>query len=250
VHVYATAGRGFETPTLNELAYRPNGQTGLNLELDPARSANYEVGVKTRSAEWGLFNVALFQTDTRDEIVTQTNVGGRSTFQNAGSSRRRGVEAAWTHEFGHDLRAQLAYTWLDARYREAIPTCTGTPCTTPNATIPAGNRIPGIARQWAYAAFGWAPPQGWRAGIEARGVGGVFVNDANSDAAERYVTANVNVGYVTRLGAWDLAGFGRIDNLFDKNYAGSVIVNEGNARYFEPAPGRTWTVGLTGSLRF
>jgi len=41
-----------------------------------------------------------------------------------------------------------------------------------------------------------------------------------------------------------------VDNLFDRRYAGSVIVNEGNARYFEPAPGRNWTVGMSGSYRF
>ena len=49
VHLYATAGRGFETPTLNELAYRPNGATGLNLALGSATSNSFEVGVKTRT---------------------------------------------------------------------------------------------------------------------------------------------------------------------------------------------------------
>ncbi len=33
--------------------------------------------------------------------------------------------------------------------------------------------------------------------------------------------------------------FGRIDNLFDREYVGPVIVNESNGRYYEPAPGRT-----------
>ena len=33
LNVYATAGRGFETPTLNELAYRSGDQTGLNFGL-------------------------------------------------------------------------------------------------------------------------------------------------------------------------------------------------------------------------
>ncbi len=36
LNVYVTAGRGFETPTLNELAYRPDGQGGLNFALQPA----------------------------------------------------------------------------------------------------------------------------------------------------------------------------------------------------------------------
>ena len=41
-----------------------------------------------------------------------------------------------------------------------------------------------------------------------------------------------------------------VDNLFDRRYAGSVIVNEGNARFFEPAPGRTWTIGAGAAYRF
>ena len=44
--------------------------------------------------------------------------------------------------------------------------------------------------------------------------------------------------------------FGRVDNLFDKEYAGSVIVNESNGRYYEPAPGRNYGVGLSVSYRF
>lgn len=39
--------------------------------------------------------------------------------------------------------------------------------------------------------------------------------------------------------------FSRVDNVFDRRYVGSVIVNEGNGRYFEPAPGRNWGGGAT-----
>ncbi|MDQ6639528.1 MAG: TonB-dependent receptor, partial [Pseudomonadota bacterium] len=146
LHFYVTAGRGFETPTLNELAYRPNGATGLNLALGAAKSDSYEVGVKTRNDDWGDVNVALFETRTANEIATLANVGGRSTYQNVGATRRRGLEAAWSRELRENLRAQLAYTGLDARYRDTFATCTVTPCPAPNLTIPAGNRIPGIAR--------------------------------------------------------------------------------------------------------
>jgi iron complex outermembrane receptor protein len=247
---YATAGRGFETPTFNEIAYRPSGETGLNLSLQAARSDNVEVGVKARSARWGIVNVALFETRTDHEIVTQTNVGGRSTFQNAGQTRRRGLEAAWSAELGNDLQAQLAWTWLDARYRDAFTTCAGTPCPAPTVTIPAGNRIPGVARSAFNAGLNWVPATGWRGGIEARALSRVYVNDANSDAAGGHVVANVHLGYLTRIGGWQLTGFGRVDNVFDRHYAGSVIVNEGNGRFFEPAPGRTWTAGVSAALAF
>jgi iron complex outermembrane recepter protein len=249
LRVYATAGRGFETPTLNETAYRPDGSSGPNFTLRAARSDNVEAGVKARSARWGTANVALFETRTRDEVVTLSNVGGRSTFRNAGSTRRRGVEGSWHVELSADLRAQLALTWLDAAYREDFMTCAATPCATPTLRIAAGNRIPGIARETLYGALAWRRPEGWRARLEVRAAGSVAVNDANTDAAPGYAVAGASVGYETSLGRWTLGTFLRADNLFGRRYAGSVIVNEGNGRFFEPAAGRTWAAGLGVGLR-
>jgi iron complex outermembrane receptor protein len=250
VHLYATAGKGFETPTLNELAYRPNGQTGLNFGLQAARSNSLEAGVKTRVAGIGDLNAAVFQTRTSNEIVTLTNSGGRSTYQNAGATRRTGVELSWSQRWFENLRAQAAYTWLDAIYKDGFTTCTSAPCTTPNVAVGSGNRIPGLAANAFYGSLAWTPPQGWRGGVEARAVSKVYVNDTNSDQAPGYVIASLNGGYAAQIANWTLAGFARLDNLFDRKYAGSVIVNEGNGRYFEPAPGRTWLLGVSGSVSF
>ena len=249
LHLYAAAGRGFETPTMNEMAYRSDGSAGLNFTLKPARSDNVELGAKLRHGPHAI-DVALFDTRTKDEIVTQRNSGGRASFGNAGRTRRYGAELSWSARLGADWRAQAALTWLDARYRDSFMVCSGTPCTTPNLTIPAGNRIPGLARGNAYAALNWAPETGWRAGVEVRWLSSVPVNDTNSDAAERYAVVNASVGYLLRAGAWELSGFVRGDNLTGRRHAGSVIVNESNGRYFEPAPGRTWLGGLSASLRF
>ena len=49
---------------------------------------------------------------------------------------------------------------------------------------------------------------------------------------------------------WSLNGFARVDNLFDKNYAGSVIVNDSNSRFFEPADGRNWSAGIKLTKQF
>ena len=250
VHLYTTAGRGFETPTLNELAYRPNGATGLNFGLDAARSDSIEVGVKTRIDGLGELNAAVFDTRTRNEIATLTNSGGRATFQNVGGTQRKGMELGWSMRFTENLRAQAALTWLDARYSDTFKTCTAAPCATPTVVVASGNRIPGVARGSAYAALNWAPPQGWRGGVEARYLSAVMVNDLNSDAATSYAVANANIGYVAKLGAWELTGFARVDNVFGRAYIGSVIVNEGNARFFEPAPGRTWLAGASVQYSF
>jgi len=238
LHLYATAGQGFETPTLNELAYRPGGATGLNFNLQSARSKSVEAGVKARVANLGEFTAAVFETRTRNEIVTQTNTGGRATFQNAGATRRTGIELGGSAPVAENLRAQAAVTWLDARYSEGF------------GTVAADNKMPGIAAQSLFAGLNWAPAQGLRGGVEGRYLSKVYVNDANADAASGYFVASANVGYGMRLGAWELNGFARVDNLFNRQTIGSVIVNEGNSRFFEPAPGRTWTAGMSAAYSF
>ncbi|MBC7939349.1 MAG: TonB-dependent receptor [Chitinophagaceae bacterium] len=250
LRLYATAGRGFETPTLNELAYRSGGGTGLNFGLRSAASRSLEIGAKGRITEAVAWTAALFQTDTDHEIVTQTNSGGRSTFQNAGATERRGLELSWSQRVFQHLGLQAAYTAVDATFDEGFRTCAATPCTTPTLAIPAGNRIPGVARSSFYAALSWAPPNGWRAGVEARTLSRVAVNDANTDAAEGHTTTAARVGYALTRGAVDVSAFVRVDNLFDRATIGSVIVNEGNGRFFEPAPGRTWLASVSASVNF
>jgi iron complex outermembrane receptor protein len=249
-HWYAAASRGFETPTLNELAYSPNGATGLNLALRPARSNNYETGIKLRLPSGWRIDTALFGVDTRSEIVTLTNQGGRSTFTNAGKTKRRGFELAVEPSLAGHWRALATYTFLDAVYSSGFFTCTSAPCSTPTTLIGSGRRIPGVARNVVYGEMSWEPPQGWRFGVEAKAASRIAVNDLNFDAAPGYAAANVRVGYLTKLASLDVNAYARIDNVFDRRYAGSVIVNEGNGRNFEPAQGRAWLVGITGTGRF
>ena len=86
-----------------------------------------------------------------------------------------------------------------------------------------------------YASLAFAPPEGWHAGAELRYMSDIQANDANSAQAPLTV-AGVNAGYRFTWNRWALDVFSRVDNVFDRRYVGSVIVNEGNGRYFEPAP--------------
>ena len=81
-NVYLAAGRGFETPTINELSYRSDGQSGMNFDLHPSTNDTVEIGSKTRIGD-GLFTAALFQTDTDDEIVVDSSTGGSYPGTNA-----------------------------------------------------------------------------------------------------------------------------------------------------------------------
>ena len=236
-NVYATYGEGFETPTFAELAYRPQGP-GLNLDLRAAESRAFEVGAKARLGAHRV-NVAAFAIDTDDEIVTDTATGGRTTFRNAGATRRRGVELAWDGEFGAGLVAHVALTYMRAEFADAF--LTGSP----PVEVPAGTRLPGVAERTAYAELAWTPPAArWLTlALEGQHVGRIAVNDRNSDFAPAYTIANLRMSAQHEVGNFRVSGFLRVNNLADRNYIGSVIVGDTNGRYFEPAPGRNFYVG-------
>ncbi|WP_205668942.1 TonB-dependent receptor family protein [Acinetobacter oleivorans] len=234
---YVSYAKGFETPTFTEMAYRPDGESGFNFDLTASTSDTYETGLKSQN-QLGDFTLAVFQTKTKDDIVSAGNSNGRSTFRNADKTLREGVEFAWNKKLWRDLTATASYTYLDATFDADIPALGSI------AQIPSGNAIPGIAKNQAYASLAWQPSHGLYGGVDVQYMDKVYVNDTNSDAAPSYSVTSANVGYAWVMGDWKVNSFARVDNLFDKNYAGSVIVNDVNGRYFEPADGRNWSAGL------
>ena len=229
--LYVSAGRGFESPTLNELAYRSDGTAGFNNLLHPQTSHQLELGAKWRDAARGLsVDAALFRADTEDEIAVASNTGGRSSFQNVGRTRRQGVEVGAGWQATKTLRARLALSWLDATYRDGFAT--------PSGPVPAGNRIAGTMKKSAWGELAWQPIAATTFAVEVRGQGSIPVDDRNSDFAAGVTTFALRAshGYTLPLGTLELLA--RLDNVADRVYAGSVIVNEGNGRFFETAAGR------------
>jgi iron complex outermembrane receptor protein len=235
LHAHASAGRGFETPTLAEIAYRPDGQPGSNLALEPARHDTVEAGLKARVAPGHEAELTWFRTRVSDEIVTAGNVGGRATFANAGRTSRDGWEASWRAQWSPQWQSTLALTWLDARFDEYQS----------GAQDFAGNRLPGVPRRNAYAELVWRWAPAWHMGLEWRAVGSVFANDANTAEAAGYGVSHLRLGHDAAHGPWRLKAFARIDNLTDKHHVGSVIVNAAGQRFYEPAAGRRFSAGLS-----
>jgi len=240
LQAHAAIGRGLETPTLNEAAYRTDGGTGFNTELIASRSTSAEIGLRGRNAA-GLWNATLFDIRTRDEIVSAGSVNGRGTFTNGGTTRRQGLELSAEYGLGN-VTLSSAYTYLRARYGSGT------------ATIPADNRLPGIPEQQLFAQVGWAPKFAAAIGgvftLEARHSGQVFANDANSAQAKAHTLLGLAARFEQTTGAWTWRQFVRIDNLSDRRFVGSVIVNDGNGRFFEPGLGRAASVGVELSRRF
>lgn len=107
---YVSYAKGFETPTFTEMAYRPDGESGFNFDLTASTSDTYETGLKSQN-QLGDFTLAVFQTKTKDDIVSAGNSNGRSTFRNADKTLREGLEFAWNKKLWRDLSATASYTY-------------------------------------------------------------------------------------------------------------------------------------------
>jgi iron complex outermembrane receptor protein len=245
VNLYANYGQGFETPTFAELAYRPVG-SGLNLALQAAVSNSGEIGLKALIGKTQRVNVALFNVETSDEIIVDTATGGRTTYKNAGDTRRRGAELSWQGDLGGGFGGYVSYTWLSAKF--TAPATTGLP----PQPVPVGARLPGVPSANAYAELTWSfpPAAGLNAAIEVQYAGQMYVNDRNTDAAPAYTIGNFRLGFEQRTGRWLLREFVRVNNVANVNYVGSVIVGDTNGRFFEPAATRNFLVGVSVNASF
>ena len=247
LNLYANYGKGFESPTLAEVAYNGTGVPGFNTKLNASNSQHYELGAKWLPSPTSRVDFTVYQIDTTDEIVVLSNTGGNSTFKNAPGTKRTGWELYASTLIGANWKASLSASQIDAIYSEAYMAGT-----TP---VAAGNKIPGIPQSFTFADISWkslgfggvsakTSALGTQAGLEFTQAGTLFANDINTVSADGYSTFNLRASHGWKLGAGSLTAYTRIDNVTDQRYAGSVIVNQAVGQFFEPAPGRNWTLGL------
>ncbi len=242
---YANYGQAFETPTLVEATFLDSSAgTGPNLDIKPSTSDNYEFGAKAYVGDNTRINGAIFKIDTTNEIIVNTTTSGRTSYQNGKTTSRRGAELALETILPYGFSVYGAYTLLIAKFDEAFSS-SGNP-------VAAGSYIPGTYRTQVYGELAWKhSPMAFQTALEARYNSRVYVNDANSDFAPSYTVLNLRGSFQQEFGRWRLTEYARIENILDKSYIGSVRVNDySNQRYFEPAPGRNWIVGIKANYAF
>jgi len=253
VNLYANYGKGFETPTLAEMAYNGAGTPAFNTALNASNSQHYELGAKWAPSARSRLDFTLFQINSTDEIVVASSSGGNSTFKNAPGTSRSGWELAGRTLLGPQWSATLSASMIDAQFSQTFTSASGA---TP-VTVAAGNKIPGIPQSFLFAELLWSRQAqeavkrtrslsglGTRAGVELVSAGRLYANDTNTATADGYTTLNLKASHGWALGKGNLTAYGRIDNVTDQRYVGSVIVNQASSQFYEPAPGINWTLGL------
>ena len=241
LHGYVSAGKAFETPTQAELAYSPSGK-GFNFGLKPSESTQYEMGLKAQLNNTRI-NAAIFQITTEDELVILSNDLGRTTYQNAGRTLRRGFELGVESQLSEHWTTTLAYTRLQATYDSDFASTKG--------TVDKGNYLPGVPQTTVFAEVNWKPTDWVSTAVEGMYRSKVYVEDTNTQkAAPAYTVFNWRAQFEQKVEHWTFHQTLRLDNLLDRQYVGSVIVGDGNFRYYEAAPGRSWYAGAGAQYTF
>jgi iron complex outermembrane receptor protein len=226
------------------MAYTNGGNdgSGPNLTISPSTSENYELGTKFFISNTSNVNIAFFRTNTTNEIVVKKG-GTYIAYWNAGQTVREGIEASFDSHLNNNLDLYLAYTFLDARFASIFNNGT--------TTVNNQNVIPGTYRTQLYGELAYKYPSlGFSTALETRYNSKVFVNDANSDYAPSYTIVNLRAGFEQNLSSWKINEYARIENIFDKDYIGSVRINDSNNRFFEAAPGINALAGISATYKF
>lgn len=239
---YSTA---FGTPTTTELVNSPEGGGGFNREIEPQQSQGLEVGARgTWEAARLRFDVALFRQTIQNRIAQVGETpDGRAYFGNQGENTHAGVETALT------WAPLLATTGVGL---EVMARYVGSRFTLESGSN-AGNRVPGIPEHRLYAHV-QAEHEGFWGRLQAETVSEYFVNSSNTASTPGYTVVDLRFGHqgLPVVGT-DVQPFVAVGNVFDATYNSSVVVNAfnppgGQARYYEPAPGRHFSVGVNVAL--
>ncbi len=222
-----------ETPTTTELANRPDGAGGFNPELDPTRGWTSEFGLEGQIGTRTGWEVVVFRTWLRDELVPfeVPTDPGRTFFRNAARSSHEGVELAARTLLPGDLGLRMAWTSVNARFDEG------------QGEAIEGNLIPGRAPHRFEARL--TRDQGRVRGlVDVVWSDAIPTNDANTGEAPAWWRIDLRGGPApVEAGRWRLHPWFEVGNLLDEQYVGSVVVNAFGGRWFEPAPGRSFSVG-------
>lgn len=225
--LFASIGKGYETPTLTEMAYKTNA-TGLNTDLDSSQNQQVDWGFNFIAEQW-LWQISQFYIDTENEIIVDQSINGRTSFRNAQKTQRRGIELLNRYQFNDYWSARLSLQYLNAEFTQGEWN---------------NNQLPGLAKKVYQADLTYFP----------------FAKDSlsinlSSSYRDNVATADNNLIFAPSWQLWDFTLQGKtawsnlewwvkVNNLNNKTYVGSVIVNQANGRSFEPGLGRQTLIGL------
>lgn len=238
---YFNLSKGFNYPSIEE-TLTPEGL--INADLGPETGVNYEIGselflIKSRLK----VQLSAYLLDVENLIVADRVGDDQFIGRNAGNTQHRGVELSLsyiqTFENNFTISPYINAEFSDNRFIDFVD----------GDSDFSGNDLTGV------------PSQKFNGGLRLSysdisldtnflHVGNMPLNDANTLSSDSYTVFNSKVSFKKALNDHLSIGLNAgINNLFDVNYASSVLINAvgfgtSEPRYFYPGMPRNWFGGI------
>ena len=240
---FANISRGFSNPSVEE-TLTPEGV--INPDIAQETGTNYELGTNLYLDERRFqINASIYQMNIRNLLVGERISEDRLVGKNAGKTRHRGLEIGlnynWTISKNLQLSPFVNYTLNDQIFVEFID----------DGEDFSENPVTGVPKQRVTSGVQLRLFQNFYWNTTLQYVDEIPLTNAADLYNDSFNVFNTRMGYLKKLSDHFSLGidFG-INNLFDKVYAQSVLINTSGfggsePRYYYPGDARNYY----GSLR-
>jgi len=237
--LFANLSTSFEAPTTTELVNRPGGGNGFNPQLEPEKTLGFETGIRGRIEANSLsYDLTLYRLWIRDLLFPyQLQSNGPTYYRNQGETTHTGLETRISWNISSQWQLSTTASMTKAEFQKAQ---------TLDSLSLAGKQVPGIPDFRINTQLQWSS-EPFLASLSHEYVSDYTVNNLNTEENNAYNVWDAKVSYrkIFSGSSAKLQPFINVNNIFDTRYNGSVVVNSFGGRYYEPAPGRNWQLGVS-----
>ena len=240
---YASYNEGSRAPTAIELGCAnpdfpcnlPNALAG-DPPLDQVVSKTFEAGVRGQLGQSLGYSASVYSTRNTDDIqFISVRTSGAGFFDNVGKTHRRGVDLGLNGRIGNRFNWNFGYSFIKATYESsfAISSEVNSTATGDFFTVNSGDELPGIPNHQLKFRGEWQATSNWVIGTNIVAFSDQYVygnenNDHNGVGGDGklsgYAVVNLDTRYKFGNSGWQL--FGRLNNIFDREYYTAGLLGE------------------------
>lgn len=240
--LFANLSTSFEAPTTTELVNRPGGGNGFNPDLKPEHTVGVEAGIRgSLNNQMVSYDITAYRLWIRDLLFPyQLQADGPTYYRNQGETRHTGLEGQLAWQINRSWNLSATGNITRARFKQAQ---------TLDSLSLSGKEVPGIPGYRLNTRLSWSPGD-FLSAVSYELVGSYPANNLNTAENKRYGIVDIELSYrkLFRSSSTQVQPFLNVNNVLNTRYNGSVSVNASGGRYYEPAPGRNWQVGISVSF--
>jgi iron complex outermembrane receptor protein len=210
----------------------PSGEEGLNLDLNPSKAINYELGWKCQTA-LAYFEATSFYIQSSNEILPYEleDFPGRSFYRNVGATIRYGLELAATLQW-NQWAFQASLTQAQYQFDQEN-----------EADGLDGKSLPGIPNSQLFFQLDYTSQADWKWVLSGEHIGSFYADNTNSVEIKSFQKVQFQAQKTVSLSWSEFDFFAGINNLLNTTYFDNIRLNAFGGRFYEPAPGRNFYLG-------